>query len=254
MKNWLGAHCDEFLITSRLFLKMDWSLEREAVLHFFERIRREYPGMRRFRRREDGALLLEESEPQTADGRLRRWIRLEPGAMRFGYAEPPTTAAWTAFSEFLLSQVPYHLTLTDLEIDYLELVYAFDLDYQGNHDQLVAETLLGDSPLGALFGREPGVRTIDCQPCLGITLTQECDLQAYVELKSRTSTFEVRTGEYECRPLSVCLTLRRYWGFGRSAGLVEAQAELAEIAAQTACDRVVPLLVNPLAVAIASRR
>ena len=56
MKPILGAQCDEFYTSSRLFLKLDLTLERETVLHFFERVRREYPTLNRFRRREDGSL------------------------------------------------------------------------------------------------------------------------------------------------------------------------------------------------------
>lgn len=253
MKTSLGAQCDEFYLSSRLFMKLDLSLERETVLHFFERVRREYPTIRRFRRREDGTLVLEESDGDSREGDPRRWIRLEPGSLRFGHFAPPSRDETRLFARLLLEQAPYHLTLSDLDIDHFELVYGFDMEYSGNHDQLVAETLFADHPLSAFVMADESAHTIDCQPYFGIALTPTCDTQAYLEVKSRTTSFEVRTGEYEAQVLSVYLTVRRYWGFDQRADLAAVYEELADIADDLAIHRVVPLVVNPLALAIASR-
>jgi len=253
MKASLGAHCDDFYISARLYLKLDLSLERETVLHFFDRIRREYPTLRRLRRREDGTLILEESEADGRDGQPRRWIRLEPGALRFGFFSPPTAPEYRKFAQSILENAPHHLTLSDLDLDYLELVYGFDLVYAGNHDRLVAETLYADHPLASLLLGREAVHTIDCQPSFGITLNGNCDTQAYLEVKSRTTTYEVRTGDYEDQILSVYLTIRRYWGFGDQPELPKAFEQLACIAEDLAARRIVPLVVNPLAHAIASR-
>lgn len=253
MKTSLGAQCDDFYVSGRLFLKLDLSLERETVLHFFDRVRREYPGLCRFRRREDGSLVLEENDLDSREEEPHRWIRLEPGSLRFGYYAPPSREAWRTFAGFLLEQAPYHLTLSELDIDHFELVYGFDMEYSGNHDRLVAETLYADHPLSAFLIGEECAHTIDCQPCFGIALTDRCDVQAYVEVKSRTSSFEIRTGEYDAQLLSVYLTVRRYWGFDHPIELRTACDALAEAADELAAQRVVPLLVNPLAQAIASR-
>ena len=91
------------------------------------------------------------------------------------------------------------------------------------------------------------------QPFMGIALTPSCDIQAYIDIKSRTSSYEVHTGEYEAHPLSVYLTVRKYWGFSESENLIDAHHRLMDHADELAADRVVPLLVNPLAHAIASR-
>lgn len=97
------------------------------------------------------------------------------------------------------------------------------------------------------------MQTIDSQPFLGLSLSENCDTQVYLEVKSRTSTFEVRTQQFESQPLSVFLTLRRYWGFSAGENLLDVHRELSERAEEWAVSRVVPLLVNPLAQAIASR-
>jgi len=210
--------------------------------------------MRRFRRHDEGALTLEESESDPGVNEPRQWVRLEPTSMRFGYLAPPGPDAWRRFCRFLLEQAPCHLTINDLDIDHLEVVYGFDMEFSGNHDQLIADTLFSDHPLSSFAMGEESVHTIDCQPCFGIALNGTCDLQAYLETKSRTSPFEVRTGEYEAQVLSVYLTVRRYWGVEQPPiNLFAAFDEMLETADELAIQRIVPLVVNPLALAIASR-
>ncbi|MBN2560523.1 MAG: hypothetical protein JXQ75_06300 [Phycisphaerae bacterium] len=246
-----GAHCDDFHIATRLFLKLDLALQRETVLHFFDSVKREFPTMRKLRRREDGSLLLEEDE--AADG-SRRWLRLDEGAIRLGYHNPPRSEDAQRLGQVVLKMAPYHLTLDDLDYDHLEVVYGFDLEYRGNHDQLVADTLYADSPFAALLNHDSVSHAIDAQPFVGMAVSESCDTQVYVEVKSRTSTFEVRTQQYEPQQLSVFLTVRRYWGFAEAGSIGEAHRELTRCAEDWAVDRVVPLFVNPLADAIASRR
>jgi hypothetical protein len=246
-----GGVCDEFSASSRLFLKLDLTLERETVLHFFDSVKREFPRMRKLRRRDDESLVLEEEYGDEAE---RRWLRLESGAIRFGFSNPTHMEDFQRLGDVVLEMAPFHLTLGELDYDHLEVVYGFDLEYRGNHDQLVADTLLADHPIVQLLIGEKQYAVIDCQPFVGVALTDECDVQAYVDIKSRTSTFEVRTGQFETQPLSVYLTLRRYWGFGESLTLVQAHRDLLERADELAASHVIPSIVTPLAQAIASQR
>lgn len=244
-----GALSDDFYISTRLFLKLGLALDRETVLHFFDSIRREFPEMRKLRRRQNGLVLEEESE----EGAPQRWIRIEEASLRFGCFNPGEPSDAIALGERVLEHAPFHLTLSELDYDHLEVAYGFDLEYRGNHDQLVAEALWGEHPLGAILSDARVTHTIDCQPFLGVALSEDCDVQAYVEVKSRTSTFEVRTGRFEPQPLTIFLTMRRYWGFGTQAPLVDMYRDLSERADEWSAEKVVPLLVNPLAHAIASR-
>ncbi|MEK6642274.1 MAG: hypothetical protein AABZ08_00060 [Planctomycetota bacterium] len=200
-----GAQCDDFHIATRLFLKLELALQREALLHFFDSVKREHPALCKLRRREDGALLLEEEE---TENNARCWLRLDENALRFGQYNPPKPEDAHKFAQSVLKMAPYHLTLSELDYDHLEVVIGFDLEYRGNHDQLVAETLFGDSPLAGLIAHESVTGIIDAQPFLGISVTDNCDTQVYLEIKSRTSTFEIRTQQFEHQPLSVFLTLR----------------------------------------------
>ena len=132
--------CDDFYVSSRLFLKLHMNLERETILHFFDRIRKEYPGLRKLRRRDDNCLILEEEAFERSP---RRWIRLDRTSLRFGHFGPPDTDDIRRFGDLIMTQAPYHLSFSDIDFDHLEVIYGFDLEYRGNHDQVVSETLLG---------------------------------------------------------------------------------------------------------------
>ena len=250
MINGYGEVCDDFYVSSRLFLKLEMSLEPEAVLHFFDRIRKEYPTLRKLRRREAGAFTLEDEADEHGS---RRWIRLDGNSLRFGHFDPPDLDAVRRFGELILTQAPYHMTFSEMVYDHLELIYGFDLRYSGNHDQLVAETLCGDHAAGGFMFADQATHIIDAQPYFGVALTPECDLQAYVEVKSRTSTFEVRSGNFEGEPISVFLTLRKYWSMNGASSPADVLPSLFDTADELATDKVVPSFVNPLAAAIASR-
>lgn len=245
-----GASCDDFYVSNRLYLKLDLPLNRETLLHFFDLIRKEYPTMSRMRRREDGAVLLEED---SADRGSRRWLRVEPTVLRFGFFAPPDLDAVHRLAHLILEQAPFHLTFSDVDYDHFELVYGFDLDYAGNHDQLIADTLYRDHPLAGFVQTDSAIHVIDVQPYFGISLTPECDLQAYIEVKSRTATYEVRTNNYQPQPLSVFLTLRKYWGYSNEGGLMGVYRQMTAQANDLVASEVVPNFVNPLAQAIASQ-
>ena len=245
-----GVFCDEFDVNTRLYLKLDLDPSRETLLHFMEQIRRAFPRMSRLRRRDDGGLVLDEAN---REGHDRRFVRIDAGALRFGNFRPPDADAVSHFAGMILRQAPHHLSLSELDYDYMEVAFGFDLEYRGNHDELVSETLFSDHPLMNALTSE-GERVIDCQPFFGVRLTDDCEKQVYLEVKGRTSTYEIRTGEYEVAPLSVYLTVRRYWGFAADRDLLTVHRDLLTIGEQYAADCALPHLVQPLAAAIASRR
>jgi len=245
-----GALCDEFCVAARLYLKLELDPSRETLLHFFEQLRRAEPKLSRFRRRDDGSLVLDEGEVETEG---RRYVRLDPGALKFGAYDPPESQVVSKLGKRVLTLAPVQLSLSELDFDYMEVLYSFDLEYRGNHDALLAETLFAGNPLlAALEETEGGV--LECQPLLGVRLDANCELQAYIELKGRTSTYEIRTGEFEGSPLTVSLTVRRYWAGQTCEELIPIFRELLATGERLAQERVVPLIVQPLAAAIASRR
>ncbi len=250
MNNGLGAVCDDFYVSCRLYLRLDMSLERETVLHFFDQVRKQYPRLKKMRRHDKKSIVLEEDVDERGS---RRWIRLDANSLRFGHFAPTDLDEVREFCDFILTQAPYHLTFSDIDYDHMEVVYGFDMEYRGNHDQLVAETMMGDQPAsGFLFGDQVS-HVIDTQPYYGVCLSPECDLQAYVEVKSRTTTFEVRSANYENEPITVYLTIRKYWSDGKTNDLSLELNSLFDTIDELATDRIVPSVVNPLAAAISSR-
>ncbi|MBK8915314.1 MAG: hypothetical protein IPM64_12080 [Phycisphaerales bacterium] len=247
---WLfGSCCDRFHVASRLAFKLELDPSRESLLHFFEVVRRAFPGLTRFRRRPEGGVLLEEEVDEDA----RRQVRVDSNAVKLLHGSPDSEDAVMTLGRVVFTQAPYDLSLSDLDYDYMEVSLHLELDYRGNHDELIADTLLAADPLAAAVA-PAGRHIIDCQPIIGIALSEDCGTQAYVEIRSRTSAVEVRTGEYDASPISVSVTVRRYWSTPPGADLVRVHDELVGAAAKLATERVVPQVVQPLAAAIASRR
>ncbi|MGD8450581.1 MAG: hypothetical protein PVJ57_02080 [Phycisphaerae bacterium] len=242
--------CDEFYVASRLFFKLDLNPSRETLLHFFEQVRRAFPRLQRLRRRDDGTITLDE-EPDLEGG--RRYVRLGTNALRLGQLSPRGPEPVKAMADMVFEHAPCHLSLSDLDYDRLEVVFGFDLEFAGNHDGLVGETLLGDSPLlSAMTGG--GDAVIDCAPCLGVALSADCRTQAYLDVRGRTAMYELRSNEYETRVLSVSLTVRQDLRDSAPDQLAFAHHNLVETAERFANERVVPLVVRPLREAIATRQ
>lgn len=246
--NAYAAVCDDFSATVRIHTKLDLAPSRETTLHFFESLQRHTPSMRRLRRREDSALILEELD----EGAGRRWVRLDSGAVRLGMTGSCELEAWREWAARVLEIAAANLTLSDLDVDNGEAVFGFDLEAQGNHDEIIRDALLGGSPLAQLWEQD-GLRPIDCQPFFGASLTSECDLQAYVDVKSRTSTFEVRTGDYRRSRLTVYLIIRKYMGFANDPKLAALPKLLLDVAEEWAGAKVIPLFIQPIRESIASR-
>ena len=240
-----NALCDEFFAGTRLFLKLDLDPSRESVLHYFELIRKQFPAMDRMRRRDDGGLALDEA----TEAGTRRYVRISPQAIKLGTIAPEGPDEVRRLGAIALGLAPTALTLSDLDFDHLETVFAFDLEFAGNHDEIVCNTLLGGNPFVAAL-RGDNEKMIECQPSLGIALSEDCATQAYVDVKSRTNTYEVRTGEFAPALISVYLTVRRYWSGAEVGGLEAVQHELLRHAMEIADNRVVPYVVKPLAAAI----
>src|SRR5206468_4822833 len=83
--------------------------------------------------------------------------------------------------------------------------------FSGNHDEIIAESLLAESPLMSI-AEESGAKAVDIQPTVTFALSDDCRLQARIDVVTRTNSYQVRTGDYSDDCISVYLILRRYWG------------------------------------------
>jgi hypothetical protein len=248
MSNPYAAFCDDFYVNMRLGSQLPLPHQRETVLHFFERIQKEIPTMIRFRKGNNGEFSLEEDRSSNN----YRWISLETKRLSSGHVNPATVAEAMRLHTLLLEMAPYHLGISPVEVDHLDVLFGFDLAFTGNHDEVIAESLLAESPLSCL-SEEAGAKPVDFQPTVTVALSEDCRLQARIDVVTRTNSYQVRTGDYSDDVISVYLILRRYWGDRPRQPTQELLADMAE-RAESLCDKyVLPRIVRPISTAIASR-
>jgi len=157
------------------------------------------------------------------------------------------------FHRMLLEVAPYHLTISPLDVDYVELMFGFDLECKDNHDKIIHEALYGDGPLGDLLDNGDGQgKVLDVQPIFGVSLTESGDLQAYYEVKSRPKNRRGSSKGYRGEPISLFLTLRRYGPIGTIDDLGPLFDDLTRRCEALASEKLVPDLLTPIARQITS--
>jgi hypothetical protein len=133
----------------------------------------------------------------------------------------------------------------------MDVMFGFNLDYCGNRDQIVAEALLSGSPLASLVN-DPNVRAVESEPSLVVALDEQCHLQARLSLETRSSSYQVRTGQYEEEPISIYFTIRRYPSPSEIINLPESFARQCRACEEMATRIIVPNVIQPILAAIAS--
>ncbi len=235
-----GALCTDFYINHKLAVKMDLPADRETVLQLFDRVRNDQPNMRKFRRYPD-ELALESSRHEGT----YQWLALRDNNVRSGYVNPDSLDVAYSLHQLILKLAPYYLSVSPLDVDYLELMFGFDFETNANQHEVVYEALFADSPLASLLTLDNN-KPIDVQPIFGISLSERCDLQAFFEVKTSTSVGQIRRNKFRTEPLSVFLTIRRMGAVDSVDDLVEHFATLRHFAEQLASERVVPDLIGPI--------
>ena len=248
MANPFGAFCEDFYVNMRLGSQLNLPHGRETLLHFFERIQRQFPSMTRFRKNENGEMNLEEDR----SGESYRWVSVEAKRISAGHVNPATIEDSLKLHTMLLEHSPHLLGISPVEIDYLDVLFGFDLGFTGNHDEIIADSLLADSPLTCLTD-EQGAKPVDFQPTVTVALTDDCRLQARIDVVTRTNSYQVRTGDYSDDVISVYLILRRYWGDRPREPMEKMFASMAERADGLCHSHIIPRVLKPISTAIASR-
>jgi hypothetical protein len=181
--NVYSSLADDYYINLNLNTEMTLPQGRETILGFFERIQKQYPSMRNFYTRENGDFVLEEDKDQPH----QRWISLEPRRICSGVIDPLDV---------------------DSAVDYM---MGFDFSYRGNHDELVAEALGAGPALDGMVN-VPGIKVLNYEPSITISLDESCRRQARLMVETRTNAYQVRRGEFSEDQISVYFTVRQYGG------------------------------------------
>jgi hypothetical protein len=264
-----GAIAADFYINQRLNLKMDLPMRRDTVLALFDRIRRTLPGMDRFKRYE--AELALESKPAggasgAGPGGGQQWLAIRKTSVRSGSVNPESSEQAYGLHKLALEAAPYFLDISPLDVDHLEVLFGFDMPAAGNHDAIVFNALYAGSPLAALaeaaagseagavsprYGAAAGV-PIDCQPVLGIALSDSLEQQAHIEIKTRTTVRQVKSGEYREDPISIYLIVREYGPFNDTKDLLSVHERLTERGERLLNTCIVPKLLVPIRHAISA--
>lgn len=231
------AICSDFYINQKLTLKMDLPRERQTVLDLFDRVRRQYPAMSQFRRyREEVAL---ESDPNADQN---RWVAIRTNNIRSGAVNPDTLADAYALHANMLEVAPYFLSISPLDVDFLELLYGFDVQTDRSQDEVVYEALIAGTPFAKLLDI-PESRISDCQPLYGLTIREpDGEIEAAFEVKTRSPSRGGRAGE----PISIYVTLRKFGPVAEIGHLAESLKHLARVGEELIDSRAVPHLVIPI--------
>lgn len=250
MANSFGSFCDDFFIEMCVNTQLDLPTQRDTVLAFFERLQKQFPELNNFSRRDTGEYSLEQED----QGERSRWVGLELDRVTVGWAEPAQLQDVYAFQAAVLELIPYMLGVSALDIDSLDIAFSMDFDYQGNHDEIIAEALLGSSSFSTLLD-VPNARPIGCSPSFIVALSEDCRMQARVAVESRTTAFDVRNEKYKSdEPISLYFTLRRYPLPSPGFNTAEAFLEQCKMAETLMFERILPGFVQPINNAIAQRR
>ncbi len=246
--NPFASVCDDFYVNMRLGSQLQLPNSRDTVLHMFERMQKSFPRMTRFRKSESGDYNLEEER----SGQGYRWLSLESKRLASGHVNPESIEEAVKLHTLVLEQAPYQLGVSPVELDYLDVLFGFDMSFAGNHDEIIAESLFPESPLTCL-AEEAGARAIDFQPTVTMSLSDDCRLQGRIDVVTRTNSYQVRTGDYSEDAISVYFVLRRYWGDQPNESLEGMFQQMTERAEELCSKYVVPRVLRPVNSAISSR-
>ena len=87
--------------------------------------------MSRFRKNDNNELNLEEDRGAES----YRWVSVESKRISAGHVNPATIEESLKLHTMLLEHVPHLLGISPVEIDYLDVLFGFDLAFSGNHDE-----------------------------------------------------------------------------------------------------------------------
>ncbi len=237
---------DDFYINLNLGTEMELPSGRETVLHYFERLQRKYPSMRKFYCRDKRDFVLEEDK----DRGNYRWATVENRRVCSGYVNPPSVEAAMEQHRLVLELAPFMLSVSPLDCEALDLLFGFDFTYRGNHNQLVAEAL-GVSPAYERMLDVPGSTVVNYEPAVTLALDEDCRTQVRLSIETRTNAFQIRTGDFPEEQLSVYLTARQYGSLPPDVTYVQAVDNLFEICRDLVDSYVVEQVLQPLARTIA---
>ena len=249
MSNSYAALCDEFYINMRLGTQMKMATDRATIIAFFERMQRLYPNMVNFHQDSRHS---ESSIEENRDGNAYRWLSLEANRLSSGYLNPDNPQDAYKYNKSVLETVPYYLAISAIDLDYLDVLWGFDYQCKGNHHELIAEALLGNSPFGKMMETQ-NARGINFEASGIVSLSEDARTHARVWVEPRTTPAQVRSGDYPEEMLSVYVIVRQWSGGRKLPELHEVHTQLIELGEKFVDEHVLNGFLSPIRDAIARR-
>ncbi len=239
---------DGYHVNVHLNTQLELPNNRDTVLHFFEQMKKAFPDLRSFYTRENGDLVLEGEK----ENESHRWVAIEMRRLCSGHFNPETLDEAFRQHELVLDLAPHLLTISLLDCEALDVMFGFDFQYEGNHDEVVAEAIGSRAWAGrvvrATAGQGDQFRALaDARAGRVVPIAvPPGDRDAHKRLS-------VRAREPGDDQIRVYFTVRQYWGSGPEITFVESMRRQRELGEEIVQHTVIPRIVQPLAQAIASR-
>jgi hypothetical protein len=243
--------------------ELDLPNQRDTVLAFFEQIQRRFPSMGCFYRREKNEYCLEEDR---SSGQYR-WVTLETDRISSGVVNPTSFEDAYCQDRLVIELMPYMLSVNHLDIDSVDVTFGMDFDYAGNHDEVIAEALFGQSAFNCLLDL-PSAKPIRFSPAVVLALSEDCRTQARCSVGSKTSIYEPGEkgetadesislslkGETADESISLSFTIRQYPSSTEKFDALKSFGNQCRLAEELMSEKIVPNLVRPLINVIAQKR
>ena len=246
----LNLLCDDFYLDMYVNTELELPTERDTILTFFERIRKQYPSMGCFYRRENNEFCLEEDR----DRGQYRWASLEADRIGSGLVNPTEFEMAYEQDRLILELIPYMLSVSSLDIDSLDVTFAMDFDCTGNHDEVIAEALLSQSAFSSLLDLD-GAKPIGVSPTIVIALSNDERTQARISIESKTGVYGPKKKEQVIdEAISLSCTIRQYPETFEQFDAVKSFNRQCRIAEDLMAEKIIPNIVMPLTETIAQKR
>ncbi|TWT91485.1 hypothetical protein [Neorhodopirellula pilleata] len=239
---------EEYYVNMNLSTEMELPQGRESVLHYFEQVRRRYPTMSNFYCREKDEFVLEEEK----DSGNYRWVSTEPKRLNSGMVNPESYDEACEQHRAILEMVPYELSISPLDCESLSVMLGFDFSCKGNHNEILHEAV-GIAPGLEKFAGLSESKLLSVEPAIQFSLDDDCRTQCRISFETRTTAFQVRSGEFSEEPLSVYLMVRRYDSLGVDEDYASEFDRLSKLCKKLVDEYLVDSVLRPLQTAIAIR-
>jgi len=242
--------CDDFSVEMYINTKFDLPSERDTLLAFFDRVRKQYPAMTSLLRDNNSEYCLEEDRCAGQN----RWVSLDVDRVGVGFLNPPSFEQAFELNSFIADLVPYMLGINSLDIESVDLTFAMDFDYCGNHNQIIAEAFFGGSPFADLFDM-PGPGPISLSPGVVVAVSDDCSTKVRLSVDSKTHETEIKRKKYDPdKPISMYLTVRQYPQAGKEFDMLASLESQQKMLIELMDEKIIPNFIMPLTTAIAQRR